>query len=93
VTSAQAGSELTTEILPLSLPVPRFRKSKRVLFITSQSVTLCCQGHSPAGGCLMAMSCDYRVMATGKYAIGLNETLLVSDLTVLFMYICVCLWK
>ncbi|KAK2182608.1 hypothetical protein NP493_347g03076 [Ridgeia piscesae] len=33
-------------------------------------------GHSPAGGCLMAMSCDYRVMATGKYAIGLNETLL-----------------
>ncbi|KAI0230048.1 Enoyl-CoA delta isomerase 1, mitochondrial [Lamellibrachia satsuma] len=33
-------------------------------------------GHSPAGGCLMAMSCDYRIMATGKYTIGLNETLL-----------------
>jgi len=33
-------------------------------------------GHSPAGGCLMAMSCDYRVMASGNYTIGLNETLL-----------------
>ncbi|KAK3091032.1 hypothetical protein FSP39_016632 [Pinctada imbricata] len=30
-------------------------------------------GASPAGGCLMAMSCDYRVMAPG-YKIGLNET-------------------
>lgn len=33
-------------------------------------------GHSPAGGCLMAMSCDYRIMAKGVYKIGLNETLL-----------------
>lgn len=33
-------------------------------------------GHSPAGGCLMSISCDYRVMATGPYKIGLNETLL-----------------
>uniref|UniRef100_T1ILS7 Enoyl-CoA delta isomerase 1, mitochondrial n=1 Tax=Strigamia maritima TaxID=126957 RepID=T1ILS7_STRMM len=33
-------------------------------------------GHAPAGGCLMAMSCDYRIMASGKYTIGLNETLL-----------------
>lgn len=30
-------------------------------------------GHSPAGGCLMAMSCEYRVMLP-KYTIGLNET-------------------
>merc|ERR1711976_89868 len=33
-------------------------------------------GHSPAGGCLMAISCDHRVMAEGKFTIGLNETLL-----------------
>ncbi|EMP29458.1 Enoyl-CoA delta isomerase 1 [Chelonia mydas] len=34
-----------------------------------------CQGSSPAGGCLMAMSCDYRIMAENpKYSIGLNET-------------------
>ncbi len=30
-------------------------------------------GHSPAGGCVMALCCDYRVMAQGKYIIGLNE--------------------
>mgnify|MGYP001792155490 FL=1 len=35
------------------------------------------QGHSPAGGCLLSILCDYRVMADGKYTIGLNETLLV----------------
>ncbi|XP_070564079.1 enoyl-CoA delta isomerase 1, mitochondrial-like [Ptychodera flava] len=33
-------------------------------------------GHSPAGGCMLAMSCDYRIMARAKYSIGLNETLL-----------------
>ena len=30
-------------------------------------------GHSPAGGCIIAMCSDYRVMAEGKYIIGLNE--------------------
>lgn len=31
-------------------------------------------GHSPAGGCVLALCCDYRVMARGAYRIGLNET-------------------
>jgi 3,2-trans-enoyl-CoA isomerase len=32
-------------------------------------------GAAPAGGCLMAMSCDYRIMAKHpKFVIGLNET-------------------
>lgn len=32
-------------------------------------------GASPAGGCLMALCCDYRIMANNpKFAIGLNET-------------------
>jgi 3,2-trans-enoyl-CoA isomerase len=30
-------------------------------------------GHSPAGGCVLAVCSDYRVMAEGKYIIGLNE--------------------
>jgi len=30
-------------------------------------------GHSPAGGCVIALCCDYRVMAEGQYIIGLNE--------------------
>ena len=36
------------------------------------------QGHSPAGGCLLALCCDYRIMAP-NYSIGLNETQLVSQ--------------
>ncbi|MEE9374662.1 MAG: enoyl-CoA hydratase/isomerase family protein [Saprospiraceae bacterium] len=32
-------------------------------------------GHSPAGGCVIAATCDYRIMADDdKYIIGLNET-------------------
>jgi len=31
-------------------------------------------GHAPAGGCVLALCCDYRVMAAGEYRIGLNET-------------------
>ncbi len=31
-------------------------------------------GYSPAGGCVMAVACDYRVMVKGeKFTIGLNE--------------------
>ncbi len=30
-------------------------------------------GHSPAGGCVIALFCDWRVMAEGKFKIGLNE--------------------
>ncbi|XP_035510125.1 enoyl-CoA delta isomerase 1, mitochondrial [Morone saxatilis] len=32
-------------------------------------------GSSPAGGCLMSIACDYRIMADNpRYSIGLNET-------------------
>ncbi|XP_012283182.1 enoyl-CoA delta isomerase 1, mitochondrial-like [Orussus abietinus] len=31
-------------------------------------------GASPAGGCLLAMACEYRVFVEGKHTIGLNET-------------------
>jgi len=30
-------------------------------------------GHSPAGGAVLALFCDFRVMARGAYRIGLNE--------------------
>jgi 3,2-trans-enoyl-CoA isomerase len=30
-------------------------------------------GHSPAGGAVLALFCDFRVMAEGPYFIGLNE--------------------
>lgn len=31
-------------------------------------------GHSPAGGTVVALNCDYRVMADGPFRLGLNET-------------------
>ena len=31
------------------------------------------QGHAPAGGCLLSLCCEYRVMCP-NYTIGLNET-------------------
>ncbi|MGH8116217.1 MAG: enoyl-CoA hydratase/isomerase family protein [Rhodanobacteraceae bacterium] len=39
-------------------------------------------GHSPAGGAVLALFCDYRVMARGEFGIGLNEVrvgLIVPD--------------
>ncbi|MGY3052689.1 3,2-trans-enoyl-CoA isomerase [Pedobacter sp. UYEF25] len=30
-------------------------------------------GHAPAGGCVMALAADYRIMADGPFVIGLNE--------------------
>lgn len=30
-------------------------------------------GHSPAGGAVLSIFCDYRIMAEGDYRIGLNE--------------------
>lgn len=30
-------------------------------------------GHSPAGGCVLALCCDLRLMAKGDFRIGLNE--------------------
>lgn len=30
-------------------------------------------GHSPAGGCVLALCCDYRIMQEGEFIIGLNE--------------------
>lgn len=44
------------------------------LYGSSKVTVAAINGHSPAGGCLMATCCDYRVMAAGPYKIGLNET-------------------
>ncbi|KAF7220583.1 enoyl-CoA delta isomerase 1, mitochondrial [Nothobranchius furzeri] len=56
-----------------------FWKSVQELWLklySSNMVTIAAvNGSSPAGGCLMALTCDYRIMADNPaYSIGLNET-------------------
>nr|XP_019568713.1 PREDICTED: enoyl-CoA delta isomerase 1, mitochondrial [Rhinolophus sinicus] len=47
------------------------------LYLSNLVLVAAINGASPAGGCLIALTCDYRVMADNpKYSIGLNETLL-----------------
>ncbi|XP_006874023.1 PREDICTED: enoyl-CoA delta isomerase 1, mitochondrial [Chrysochloris asiatica] len=47
------------------------------LYQSSLVVVAAINGASPAGGCLMSLICDYRILADNpKYTIGLNETLL-----------------
>ncbi|KRT78161.1 hypothetical protein AMK59_7665 [Oryctes borbonicus] len=43
------------------------------LFSTPYPTVAAINGHSPAGGCLLSLSCEYRVMVN-NYTIGLNET-------------------
>ncbi|XP_049860175.1 enoyl-CoA delta isomerase 1, mitochondrial-like [Schistocerca gregaria] len=44
------------------------------LYSTPYPTVAAINGHSPAGGCLLSVSCEYRVMVGPKFTIGLNET-------------------
>jgi enoyl-CoA hydratase/carnithine racemase len=46
---------------------------RTALVMSSVPVAAAITGHSPAGGAVLAICCDYRVMAEGDYKIGLNE--------------------
>ncbi len=43
------------------------------LFLLPKPVVAALNGHTMAGGCMIAIACDYRVMVTGKARISLNE--------------------
>jgi enoyl-CoA hydratase/carnithine racemase len=51
-----------------------FFLAARALANVPMPVVAAMAGHAPAGGCVLALCCDYRIMASGPYAIGLNET-------------------
>ena len=56
-----------------------FFGAARTLAESRVPVVAALTGHSPAGGCVLALCCDYRIMArspdpTRPFAIGLNET-------------------
>jgi enoyl-CoA hydratase/carnithine racemase len=51
-----------------------FFDAARALAASPVPVVAAIGGHAPAGGCVLALCCDYRVMALGPYRIGLNES-------------------
>lgn len=65
-------------LLPLDQPAIRatwesFYRLMHGLAASSIPVAAAITGHSPAGGAVLAIFCDYRVMAEGDVRIGLNE--------------------
>jgi len=75
-----AGLEITEMYQPDPVRLREFWSSLQDVWIQMYSYKLpsaaAITGHSPAGGCLLSLCCDYRVMVGPKYSIGLNETLL-----------------
>ncbi|QOW18834.1 enoyl-CoA hydratase/isomerase family protein [Lysobacter ciconiae] len=51
-----------------------FFGAARALAASTIPVVAAITGHAPAGGCVYALCCDYRIMASGDFRIGLNET-------------------
>ena len=45
----------------------------RYLFLYPKPVVAALNGHTIAGGCMLALACDYRVIVSGKAKVSLNE--------------------
>ena len=43
------------------------------MFLYPKPIVAAINGHAIAGGCMLALTCDYRIMASGKAKISLNE--------------------
>ncbi|GKY94117.1 hypothetical protein MPSEU_000377800 [Mayamaea pseudoterrestris] len=70
------------DIMELHKPDPDrlvdFWKSFQGLYLDLYGSRLACvaaiEGHAPAAGCMLALSCDYRIMGNSVGKVGLNES-------------------
>src|SRR5512139_1950562 len=51
----------------------RFTTLYRYMFLYPKPLVAALNGHTIAGGCMVATACDYRLMISGKARISLNE--------------------
>lgn len=51
----------------------KFTDLYRLIFTFPKPVIAALNGHAIAGGCMLAIACDYRIMVRGKARISLNE--------------------
>jgi enoyl-CoA hydratase/carnithine racemase len=51
----------------------RFTTLYRYMFLYPKPLVAALNGHTIAGGCMLATACDYRLMVAGKARISLNE--------------------
>lgn len=50
-----------------------FNQACFALFSLPKPIVACISGHAIAGGCILALCCDYRVISSGRKLMGLNE--------------------
>lgn len=53
--------------------ITRFSQVMARLYAEKRPVVAAVNGHAIAGGCVLALMCDLRIMAEGDFKIGLNE--------------------
>ncbi len=53
--------------------IRKFSKLTQQIFMYPKPVIAALNGHTIAGGCILSLACDYRVMVKGKAKISMNE--------------------
>ncbi|KAG8195375.1 hypothetical protein JTE90_001392 [Oedothorax gibbosus] len=75
-----AGLDITEMYNPKEERLVKFWKALqtmwKTLYLTPLVTIAAVNGHAPAGGCLLTLTCDHSIMVKSRASIGLNETML-----------------